>query len=144
MALMQNTGLKQSMSHPAELSNAGVCGLSKPLGFDSRLTEEKKYLVIIRVFTFWDPKGTDKLWFWWTYTKMNNVSYTGIFRNSHYQFPLYIQTTNKSENEFKPTLRHGQRNTYSTRTIEPAWVVLFGADRGAFPQASEDGEVPSH
>lgn len=52
------------ISHPTELSNAGVSGLSKPLGLNCRLTEEEKYLVIIRVFTLRDPKGTNKLWFW--------------------------------------------------------------------------------
>lgn len=52
------------ISHPAELSNAGVGGLSQPLSLYCRLAEEEKYLVIIRVFTFWDPKGTNKLWFW--------------------------------------------------------------------------------
>lgn len=52
------------ISHPAELSDARVGGFSQPLGLNCRLTEEEKYLVIIRVFTFWDPKGTNKLWFW--------------------------------------------------------------------------------
>ena len=31
-----------------------------------------------------------------------------------------------------------------TRTVEPAWVMLLGADGGPFPKAPEDGEVSSH
>lgn len=54
----------ETTSHPAELSNARVGGLSQPLGLNRRLAEEEKHLVIIRVFTLWDPKGTNKLWFW--------------------------------------------------------------------------------
>lgn len=56
----------QTASHPAELSNAGVGGLSKSLRFNRRLTEEEKHFVVIGVFTLWDPKRTNKLWFWKT------------------------------------------------------------------------------
>ena len=66
----------ETVSHPAELSDAGVGGLSQSLGFNRRLAEEEKHLVIIRVFTLRDPKGTDKLWFWGTETKRNNVSFS--------------------------------------------------------------------
>lgn len=54
----------ETITHPTELSDAGVCGLPQPLGLNRRLAEEEKYLVIIRVLTFWYPKGTNKLWFW--------------------------------------------------------------------------------
>lgn len=54
----------KGISHPAELSDTRVSGLSQPLGLHRRLTEEEKYLVVIRVFTFWDPKGTNKFWLW--------------------------------------------------------------------------------
>lgn len=54
----------ETISHPAELSDARVGGLSQPLGLNRRLAEEEEHLVIVRVFTFWDPKGTNKLRFW--------------------------------------------------------------------------------
>lgn len=63
-------------SHPAELSDAGVGGLSQPLGLNRRLTEEEENLVIVQVFTFWDPKGTNKLRFWSRKTDTNNVSFS--------------------------------------------------------------------
>lgn len=62
--LVKMLDMSDEISHPAELSNAGVGGLSQTLGLNRRLTEEEKYLVVIRVFTFRDPKGTHKFWFW--------------------------------------------------------------------------------
>lgn len=56
----------ETISHSAELSDAGVGGLSQPLCLNCRLTEEEEHLVVIGVLTFRDPKGTNKLWFWWT------------------------------------------------------------------------------
>lgn len=52
------------ISHPTQLSNTGVCRLSKSLGFDCSLTEEEKHLVVVWVFTLWDPEGSNKLWLW--------------------------------------------------------------------------------
>lgn len=51
-------------SHPAQLPDARVGGLSETLGLDRRLAEEEEDFVVIGVFALGDPEGTDELWFW--------------------------------------------------------------------------------
>lgn len=64
------------MSHSAKLSNARVGGLPQPLGLNRRLTEKEEHLVIVGVFTFWDPEGTNKLWFWETQSRTMSDFYS--------------------------------------------------------------------
>lgn len=92
----------QTSPNPAKLSNAGVGGLPKTLGFNGRLTEEEKYFVIIRVFTLWDPKRTYKLWFWRTKPKMPNISYTEIF----------FSLSSSCAKVLNPILTHTNGSTY--------------------------------
>lgn len=54
----------ETPTHPAQLPDARVGGLSEALSLYRRLAEEEKDFVVVGVFALGDPEGTDELWFW--------------------------------------------------------------------------------
>lgn len=102
-------------SHPAELADARVGGLPQPLGLHRRLPEEEKHLVVVGVFALRNPEGADELWFW----KEIGSGWGVLFARDWL-------TRSRA------------------RTVQPARVVLLGADGRASPHAPEDGEISPH
>ena len=77
-------------------------------------------------------------------TNLGSGTQTHTHTHTHNQITIFVLYSEHCS----PAQRHTQINTCQIRvhtpTIEPARVMLFGANRWLASQTAEDGEVPPH